>query len=204
MGLYERYFLPKLIDLAMRQKPIMRQRRKVVPLAYGRVLEIGIGSGLNLEFYDRSRVEHLWGLEPSPEMRKLAAARARELGIDVEFLDLPGEHIPLADGSVDTVLTTYTLCTIPDVARALREMRRVLAPGGVLLFSEHGRAPDPGVVRWQNRLNGMWSAIAGGCNLNRAIDSLLRDAGFAIEVETMYLPGPRLFTFNYWGRAKPA
>ncbi|HEY8514320.1 MAG TPA: class I SAM-dependent methyltransferase [Candidatus Binatia bacterium] len=204
MGLYERYFLPKLIDLAMRQKPIMRQRRKVVPLAYGRVLEIGIGSGRNLEFYDRSRVEHLWGLEPSPEMRKLAAARARELGIDVEFLDLPGEHIPLADGSVDTVLTTYTLCTIPDVARALREMRRVLAPGGVLLFSEHGRAPDPGVVRWQNRLNGMWSAIAGGCNLNRAIDSLLRDAGFAIEVETMYLPGPRLFTFNYWGRAKPA
>src|SRR5690554_4682018 len=181
MGLYERYFLPKLIDLAMRQKPIMRQRRKVVPLTYGRVLEIGIGSGRNLEFYDRSRVEHLWGLEPSPEMRKLAAARARELGIDVEFLDLPGEHIPLADGSVDTVLTTYTLCTIPDVARALREMRRVLAPGGVLLFSEHGRAPDPGVVRWQNRLNGMWSAIAGGCNLNRAIDSLLRDAGFAIE-----------------------
>src|SRR5690606_23273934 len=106
---------------------------------------------------------------------------------------------PLADGSVDTVLTTYTLCTIPDVARALREMRRVLAPGGVLLFSEHGRAPGPGVVRWQNRLNGMWSAIAGGCNLNRAIDSLLRDAGFAIEVETMYLPGPRLATFNYWG-----
>ncbi|MEW6268458.1 MAG: class I SAM-dependent methyltransferase [Thermodesulfobacteriota bacterium] len=203
MGLYERYLLPTLIDFAMRQKPITMQRRKVVPQARGRVLEIGIGSGLNLEFYDRDRVDKLWGLEPSPEMRRIAAQRARAAGIEVEFLDLPGEQIPLDDASVDTVLTTYTLCTIPGVEKALGEMRRVLAPGGVLLFSEHGRAPDPSVARWQDRLNGVWGVIGGGCNLNRSIDALLRDAGFRVDLETMYLPGPRPFTFNYWGRAEP-
>ena len=156
MGFYDRHVLPKLLDFAMRQKPIMLQRGKVVPMAQGRVLEIGIGSGLNLEFYDRARVEKLWGLDPSEELRRLARERAHTAGIDVEFLGLPSEQIPLADASVDTVLTTYTLCTIPDVARALTEMRRVLRPGGVLVFSEHGRAPDSNVARWQDRLDGVW------------------------------------------------
>jgi SAM-dependent methyltransferase len=135
-------------------------------------------------------------------MRRVARERARAAGVDVEFLGLPGETIPLDDASVDTVVTTYTLCTIPGVARALGEMRRVLAPGGALLFSEHGRAPDPGVVRWQDRLNGVWGWIGGGCNLNRPIADLIRDAGFGFSsIETMYLPGPRPMTYNYWGRA---
>jgi ubiquinone/menaquinone biosynthesis C-methylase UbiE len=202
MGLYDRYILPRVIDLAMRQEPVMRQRRKVVPQASGRVLEIGIGSGLNLAFYDRARVTKLWGLEPSEELRRVARDRAREAGLEVEFLGLPGESIPLEDASVDTVVTTYTLCTIPGVAQALHEMRRVLVPGGALLFSEHGRAPDPGVVRWQDRLNRAWGWIGGGCNLNRPIADLIRGAGFDLaDLETMYLPGPRPMTYTYWGRA---
>lgn len=202
MGLYDRWFLPKLLDFAMRQKPITMQRQKVVPLAQGRVLEIGIGSGLNLAFYDRGRVAKLWGLDPSEELRRIARQRAREAGIDVEFLGLPGEQIPLEDASVDTVVSTYTMCTIPDVARALGEVRRVLVPGGTLLFSEHGRAPDAGVARWQDRLDGIWGHVAGGCHLNRAIPDLIRDAGMQIDsLDSMYVPGPRPFTYTFWGRA---
>lgn len=205
MGLYDRYVLPRLLDFAMRQKPIMMQREKVVPQAAGRVLEIGIGSGLNLAFYDRGRVVKLWGLDPSEELRRIARERATAAGIEVEFLGLPGEQIPLDAGSVDTVVSTYTMCTIPDVARALGEMRRVLAPGGTLLFSEHGRAPDASVARWQNRLDGFWGKIAGGCHLNREIATLLRDARFRVDaLDTAYLPGPRPFTFTYWGRASHA
>jgi ubiquinone/menaquinone biosynthesis C-methylase UbiE len=205
MGLYDRYVLPRLLDFAMRQKPIMMQREKVVPQAHGRVLEIGIGSGLNLAFYDQGRVAKLWGLDPSEELRRIARARAEAAGIEVEFLGLPGEQIPLDAGSVDTVVSTYTMCTIPDVARALGEMRRVLAPGGTLLFSEHGRAPDAGVARWQDRLDGFWGTIAGGCHLNREIATLLRDARFHVDaLDTAYLPGPRPFTFTYWGRASHA
>jgi ubiquinone/menaquinone biosynthesis C-methylase UbiE len=203
-SLYERFVLPRLLDLAMRQKPIMKQRAKVVPLAHGRVLEIGLGTGLNLAFYDRGKLEKLYGLEPSPELRDVAARRARETGLEIEFVGLRGEEIPLDDASVDTVVTTYTMCTIPDLERALGEMRRVLRTGGALLFSEHGRAPDAGVVRWQDRLNPLWRRIAGGCNLNRPIGDLLRDNAFAVDrLDTMYLPGPRPLTFNYWGTARP-
>jgi ubiquinone/menaquinone biosynthesis C-methylase UbiE len=202
MGLYDRFVLPKLLDFAMRQKPIMLQRQKVVPQARGRVLEVGIGSGLNLAFYERAQVRRLWGLDPSEELRRLARERARVAGIDVEFLGLPSEQIPLEDGSVDTVLSTYTLCTIPDVSRALAEMRRVLAPDGALIFCEHGRAPDVGVARWQDRLDRVWGKIAGGCHLNRSIAALIGDAGFRVDgLETMYLPGPRPFTYTSWGRA---
>jgi ubiquinone/menaquinone biosynthesis C-methylase UbiE len=205
MGLYDRYVLPKVLDFAMRQKPITLQRQKVVPQASGRVLEIGIGSGLNLAFYDCTRVKKLLGLDPSEELRRLARERARAANVDVEFLGLPSEQIPLEDASVDTVLSTYTLCTIPDVARALGEMRRVLAPGGVLIFSEHGRAPDASVQRWQNRLDGVWGKIAGGCHLNRSIADLIGGAGFQIDsLDTMYLPGPRPFTYTFWGRASRA
>lgn len=205
MGLYARYVLPKLLDFAMRQEPIMQQRQKVVPQARGRVLEIGIGSGLNLAFYDRARVAKLWGLDPSEELRRIASERARAAGMEVEFLGLPSEQIPLDDGSVDTIVTTYTLCTIPDVARALGEMRRVLAPEGTMVFSEHGRAPDPGVARWQDRLDGIWGCIAGGCHLNRSIADLIRGAGFRIDaLETAYLPGPRPFVHTYWGSATRA
>ena len=203
MGLYDRWVLPKLLDYAMKQKPIAMQRSKVVPQASGRVLEIGMGSGLNLAFYDRGRVAKLWGLEPSEELRSIARERAKEAGMDIEFLGVPGEQIPLDDASVDTVVTTYTLCTIPGVERALGEMHRVLAPGGTMLFSEHGRAPDAGVARWQDRLNRVWGHVSGGCNLNREIPELIRSAGFRVDaLDSKYVPGPRPFTYTYWGRAQ--
>ena len=202
MSIYGKYILPWATNLACGGEPIAKQRAKIVPRARGEVLEVGIGSGLNLPFYDTARVEKIWGLEPSPEMRRMAEKVAHGVDLPVQFLDLPGEEIPLDDQSVDTVLVTYTLCTIPDAARALRQMRRVLKPGAELLFYEHGRAPDPGVRRWQDRLDPLWSKFAGGCHLNRPIDSLVRDAGFRItDMESMYLPGPRTHTFNYWGAA---
>ena len=204
MGFYDRHILPHVINLACGVKPIRYQRQKVVPQAEGRVLEVGIGSGLNLPFYDPARVEKLWGLEPAPEIRRMAEKAAAGAPFPVEFIDLPGETIPLEPGSVDTVVITYTLCTIPDAVRALHEMRRVLKPGGQLLFAEHGRAPDASVRRWQDRLTPIWKRIGGGCHLNRDIPKLLEQGGFAIDrLETMYLPGPRPMTFNYWGAAVP-
>lgn len=204
MGFYDRHVLPHVINLACGVKPIRYQRQKVVPQAEGRVLEVGIGSGLNLPFYDPSKVEKLWGLEPAEEIRRMAEKKAAGAGFPVEFIGLPGEAIPLDAGSVDTVVTTYTLCTIPDAVAALREMHRVLRPGGRLLFSEHGRAPDAAVRRWQARLNPLWTRIAGGCRLDRDIPELLRAGGFAVDrLETMYVPGPRPLTFTYWGAASP-
>lgn len=204
MGFYDRHILPHVINLACGVKPIRYQRQKVVPQSEGRVLEVGIGSGLNLPFYDPTRVEKLWGLEPAPEIRRMAEKAAAGSPFPVEFIDLPGETIPLEDNSVDTVVITYTLCTITDAVRALGEMRRVLKPGGQLLFAEHGRAPDASVRRWQDRLTPVWKHIGGGCHLNRDIPKLLEQGGFAIgRLETMYLPGPRPMTFNYWGAAVP-
>jgi ubiquinone/menaquinone biosynthesis C-methylase UbiE len=204
MGLYDDYILPPLLDFTMRQSPITKQREKVVPLARGRVLEIGIGSGLNLRHYDTAMLEKLWGLEPSSKLRERAASRAQEAGIDLEFLAMGAEEIPVDDASCDCVLVTYTLCTIPDVARALREMRRVLKSNGRLIFTEHGRAPDASVRRWQERLNGVWRKLSGGCNLNRDIPGLIEEAGLRMDqLDTMYLPGPRPMTFNYWGTAVP-
>ncbi len=143
MGLYSKYILPKVVHVTCSMKPNMRQREKVVPLAHGRVLEIGIGSGLNLPYYNASNVTKVWGLDPSPDMTRMAERAARAVPFDVEFIGLPGEEIPLEDDSVDTVLITYTLCTIPDTQPALRQMARVLKPGGKLIFCEHGAAPDP-------------------------------------------------------------
>lgn len=199
MGVYDRWILPRILDYAMRQPPIPKQRDKVVPRAEGRILEIGIGSGLNLAYYDREKVSKLWGLDPSMELRRLAERRSAEAGLEVDFVGLSGESIPLDDAAVDTIVCTYTLCTIPDPRAALAEMRRVLRPGGRILFSEHGRAPDPEVVAWQDRINPYWNKIAGGCNLNRKVDDLLTNAGFTIELEQAYLPGPRPWSYNYWG-----
>ena len=202
MGLYSRFVLPKLIHFACGLEPVMLQRRKVIPLAKGRVLEIGIGSGLNLPFYDVDSVTRLWGLEPSSEMRQIAERSLQGSGFEVELIGLSADEIPLEDGVIDTVVITYTLCTIPDVARALEQMRRVLRPGGEVLFCEHGAAPDEGVRRWQDRLNPVWKRIAGGCRLNRPIPSLIERSGFRItNLKTMYIPGWRPASFNYWGRA---
>jgi SAM-dependent methyltransferase len=204
MGTYERYVLPRLINCVCGSPLVDHQRRLVVPCARGRVLEIGFGSGLNLPHYDRSRVELVWGLEPSPQMRALAAARVAASGLDVRFLDMPGEHLPLPDRSVDTVVVTFTLCTIPDVMAALGQIRRVLRPDGELLFCEHGAAPDARVRRWQDRLDGVWGRLAGGCHLNRDIAALIRAAGFRLDaVHSAYLPGtPRFAGYNTWGTAR--
>jgi ubiquinone/menaquinone biosynthesis C-methylase UbiE len=204
MGLYNKYVLPKLVHFACSLKPARKQREKVVPLAEGRVLEIGVGSGLNLPHYDATKVTKIWGLDPSPEMTRMARQAARSSPIDVEFIDLPGDEIPLEDNSVDTVLLTYTLCTIPEGEAALRQMSRVLRPGGKLIFCEHGAAPDPSVRRWQDRINPIWQRFAGGCHLNRSIPSLIEAGGFRItQMDTMYLPGWRPASFNYWGTATP-
>lgn len=204
MGFYERRILPWLLDAAMSAKPITYQRKKVVPLAQGRVLEIGMGAGQNLAFYDPAKVQHVWGLEPSAEMRERAMRRAKGINFSLEFLDLKAEDIPLADKSADTVLVTYTLCTIPEVVKALKGMRRVLKPGGRLIFCEHGKAPDANVRKWQDRITPVWKVIGGGCHVGRAIPELIREGGFEIEkMETMYLPGtPRFAGYNYWGSAK--
>jgi len=204
MSFYEHRVLPWLLDLAMSAKPITYQRKKVVPLAEGRVLEIGIGAGQNLEFYNPAKVSHVWGLEPSAEMRERALKRAKDAKFSLEFLDLKAEEIPLDDKAADTILVTYTLCTIPDVARALKGMRRVLKPGGRLIFCEHGRAPDANVSKWQDRITPVWKALAGGCHLARPIPDLIRQGGFEIEkMEQMYLPStPRFAGYNYWGSAK--
>ena len=203
MGFYEKHVLPRFINCACGTKPIMKQREKVVPRASGTVLEIGIGTGLNLPFYDPSRVERLIGLDPSEQSWELAGRRAAHLDFDVEFIGLPGEEIPLEDDSVDTVLVTFSLCTIPDPVAALRGMARVLKPDGRLVFCEHGRAPDEKVRRWQDRINPAWRRIAGGCNLNRDIPQLLEAGGFRVsELEQRYLPGtPRFAGYNYWGSA---
>ncbi|HSG58527.1 MAG TPA: class I SAM-dependent methyltransferase [Woeseiaceae bacterium] len=203
MSFYEDRILPHLVDFACSTKPTRKQREKVVPLAEGDVLEIGFGSGRNLPFYDPAKVRKIWGLEPSEGMRRKAAPLVRESSLDVEFIDLPGEEIPLETDSVDTVLVTYTLCTIPDAVVALEGMRRVLKPGGRLLYCEHGIAPDADVRRWQDRLNGTWRRFSGGCNINRDIPDLIERGGFEItNDERMYIPGIRVLTYNYWGSAK--
>ena len=203
MGFYDRHILPRLINCACGTKPITRQREKVVPLARGTVLEIGIGTGLNLAHYDPGRVDKVIGLDPSEESWEMARKRHPQLPFELEFVGLPGEQIPLEDNSVDTVLVTYSLCTIPEPELALAGMRRVLKAGGQLVFCEHGEAPDEGVRKWQQRINPVWRAVTGGCNLHRPIPSLLTSAGFAVhQLETMYLPGtPRFAGYNYWGVA---
>lgn len=203
MGFYENHILPRFINLACGAPPILKQRQKVVPQARGRVLEVGMGSGINLQFYDKSQVELVFGLEPSEGMRRMAQRNLDASPVEVRWLDLPGEEVPLEDDDVDTVVLTYTLCTIPDFRTALAQMRRVLKPGGTLLFCEHGEAPDEGVARWQRRINPVWKKVAGGCNLNRPIPTNLEEAGFKISgLETMYLPGsPKFASFNYWGQA---
>jgi len=199
---YSERVLPHLIDFACSASPNQKQRQKIVPDAAGDILEIGFGSGLNVPFYDPSKIRKIWALEPSAGMRRKAQAALDDTEMDIEFIDLPGEQIPLDDNSVDTVLVTYTLCTIPDAEAALQGMRRVLKPSGRLLFIEHGKAPDEDVLRWQNRLNPVWSRIAGGCQMNRDIPALIKAGGFDIKLdERMYIPGARVLCYNFWGTA---
>jgi ubiquinone/menaquinone biosynthesis C-methylase UbiE len=203
MSFYHRHVVPRLVHLAMRQKQHDPFRQRIVGAAEGRVLEIGVGSGLNFPFYGAT-VTSVIGLEPSPALLRMARSRASSAKAPITLLDASAEAIPLESGSIDTVVTTWTLCTIPNAPLALAEIRRVLRPGGALRFVEHGRAPEPGVARWQDRLDPLWRRIAGGCHLNRKIDALILDNGFRLEaLENARLPGPRTHTYLYEGSARP-
>ena len=204
MGFYDKYILPKFLNCACGSKPINYQRDKIVPLAEGVVLDIGIGSGLNIPFYDKSKINQLYGLDPSEELLKIAKPLAKKNEFEIEFLQCSAEAIPLPDNSVDSVLITYTMCTIPDVKLSNSEIMRVLKPEGRLLFCEHGLAPDRNIAKWQRKINPIWTKIAGGCNLNRDIPKLITSSGFKIlNMEEMYLPStPKFAGYNYWGVAK--
>jgi ubiquinone/menaquinone biosynthesis C-methylase UbiE len=203
MSMYSRYVLPVLTHLAMSNRAVAAERARSIPLAAGVVLEIGVGSGLNVPFYGPN-VRMLYALEPSEGLRRMAASRAGRAGFPVEFLAVSAEAIPLPAASVESVVTTWTLCTIADAGRALREVQRVLRPDGRLIFVEHGRSPDPEVVRWQDRLTPIWRRVAGGCHLNRSIDRLITEGGFAIEgLERGYIRGPRFSAYLYRGVARP-
>ena len=203
MSLYEKYVLPKFLNCACGSKPVSYQRKKVVPLAEGKVLEIGIGSGLNLPFYDKAKIDEIWGLDPSEQLSEMAKQVADKESMDVKFISSGAEDIPLPDNYFDCVLVTYTMCTIPEVQRANQEIRRVLKEDGKMIFCEHGEAPDQNIRKWQNRINPFWGKLAGGCNINRKIPSLIQDSGFdIIEMEAMYLPNtPKIAGYNYWGYA---
>jgi len=202
MDIYNRYVLPKLIHWVCSGKDMNTQRAKIIPQAHGRVLEIGIGSGLNLPFYNPEKIDFLWGLDPSKQLQKIAEKKAVDLPFNVEFIGLSGEEIPLEKNDADTVVVTYTLCTIPDVLKALIEMNRVLKPGGNLIFCEHGIAPDDIILKWQNRMNPIWKRVSGGCNLNRPIPHLIEKSGFKIKhLDMAYMSSFKLASFNYWGTA---
>lgn len=198
---WHRRVLPWALDMVCGLPMITRERRRLVPLAQGRVLEVGIGTGLNLRWYDPARVSRLTGLDPALALHPRARRRVAASGLPVDLVGLSAESIPRPDASFDTVVMTYTLCSIPDPLAALREMRRVLVPGGCLLLCEHGRAPDPVVARWQDRLQPLWGRLAGGCHLNRDVPALLEAAGFGRpDLDSGYLPGPRPWTWHVRGQ----
>ena len=200
---YEKYVLPKLLDCCCSTKPINYQRNKVVPNASGNVLEIGIGSGLNLPFYEKSKINNLYGIDPSSELCDMAKKTASDNKIDVNLLINGAEEIELPKDSIDTVVMTYTLCTIPNPTDALKEIKRVMKVDAKMLFCEHGTAPDKNIIKWQNRINPIWGKLFGGCNINRDIPNILKESGFKINtLDQMYLPStPKIVGYNYWGEA---
>ncbi|MGZ3371659.1 MAG: class I SAM-dependent methyltransferase [Caulobacteraceae bacterium] len=205
-SLYDRFVLPRLLKCACSASPIMRQRAKVVPRAEGRVLELGIGMGLNLAFYDPGKVSAVIGVDPAPELRAIALAAPRDPALNVQVEDGDAEALPFEAGSFDTVVCTFTLCSVCTPAAALAEARRVLKPSGRLLYCEHGLAPDPDVARWQRRIEPIWKRIAGGCHLTRPIGSAIAAAGFRLaDSDSMYVPKtPKIAAWNEWGSATPA
>ena len=201
MNIYEKYILPQVINCVCGLKPMMRQRQKVVPKASGVVLEVGVGSGLNLPFYDPAVVSQIIGVDPTPAMGKLEEQAGR-ISIPFDLIRKGAESLDLDNQSIDTVVVTYTFCTIPDVESSLEEIRRVIKPQGKILFIEHGKAPEESVRRTQDRINPIWRRLSGGCHLNRDIPALLRANGFDVnQLEEMYLPGWKPATYNVWGSA---
>ncbi|MFO1013927.1 MAG: class I SAM-dependent methyltransferase [Caulobacteraceae bacterium] len=205
MGFYEKYVLSKLIGCACGARPIMKQRAKVVPLASGRVLELGMGAGLNLPFYDPAKVEVVEGVDPSAPLREMTLAAPRPEGLKVNLREGRAEALPFEDASFDCIVCTFTLCSVQDGAKAFAEARRVLKPGGRFLYCEHGLAPDADVAKWQRRIEPVWRPLLGGCHLTRPISAAIAAAGFRLgAVNSMYLPGtPRFAGWNEWGEATP-
>ena len=202
MGFYNKHILPRCLDKACGIGPITKQREKIVPLAEGVVLEIGIGSGQNLPHYNANKVSKIIGVDPDEHIWKYSEKRRAACPIEIERIGLSGEDIPLEKNTVDSVVVTYSLCTIPDPVKALNEMKRILKPGGKILFSEHGKAPDAKVHRWQNRIDPLWKKIAGGCHSGRDIPDLFRQANLKFEdLQELYIPGPKVLSYNYWGAA---
>jgi ubiquinone/menaquinone biosynthesis C-methylase UbiE len=202
MGFYAKHILPRCLDIACGIGPITKQREKIVPLAEGVVLEIGIGSGQNLPHYNPGKVTKIIGVDPDDHIWKRSEKRRTACPIDIERIGLSGEDIPLDTNIADSVVITYSLCTIPDPVKALREMTRILKPGGQILFSEHGKAPDAKVHRWQNRIDPLWKKIAGGCHSGRDIPALFHQADLKLlDLQEMYIPGPKVLGYNYWGAA---
>jgi ubiquinone/menaquinone biosynthesis C-methylase UbiE len=202
LSFYRRHLLPRLIHLAMRQKRLVPLRERMVGLARGRVLEVGLGSGLNLPFYGRE-IEDLVGIDPSRELLSMARKHTSWVHFPVKLMECGAESLPFEDGSMDSVVMTWTLCSIADPGRALAEMRRVLRPGGILIFVEHGQAPEEAVRRWQGRITPIWRKVAGGCHLHRRVDRLIEASGLRlVELEAGYMvKGPKAFTYHYRGQA---
>ncbi|WP_372784454.1 class I SAM-dependent methyltransferase [Phenylobacterium sp.] len=203
---YDRYVLPRLLGCACASSPVMKQRAKVVPKAAGRVLELGVGMGLNLSLYDPDKVSGVIGVDPAPELRAAALAAPRDPRLAVVIEDGTAEALPFDAASFDTVVCTFTLCSVHGPQAALAEARRVLKPGGTFLFCEHGLAPDPGVAKWQRRVEPVWKRLFGGCHLTRPISTAIATAGFRLgQVDSMYVPKtPRIAAWNEWGAATPA
>lgn len=203
MGLYDKYILPRVIDLSCKQRRSMDQRKEVIPLASGNVLEIGIGSGLNLPFYDKENIKHLTGIDPSEEIWARNIVDIRTLPFEFEFIKAKAENIPADSNSFDTVVMTYTLCSISETYKALDEIRRVLKTNGKLLFCEHGRAPDKAILRLQNIINPLFNHLGGGCNVNRDIPVIIEANGFKMKkMEALYIPGWKPVSYYYWGTAE--
>lgn len=204
MGWYNKYLLPYLVDSICRHQIVTDQRLKVVPHATGKVLEIGAGSGLNLPLYNPKEVTAVIELEPSFEIWNKCTVDLDQLAFPVQYIQCSAEQLPFEQDTFDSVVSTFTLCSIPDINRALREINRVLKPTGSFFFSEHGLSPHPPVFQWQQRLNPIWKTFSGGCQLNRNIPEVLIENGFRIEqMETLYLPGWKPATYNFWGKATP-
>ena len=204
MGLqtwWDKHGVPRLIKVACGTKPILKLRSKVVPLASGKVFEIGCGGGINQQFYNAAAIDSYAGIDPGGKLLEYARAEANKKGWEADIRDGIGEDIPFGDESFDTVVCTYTMCSVQDQAQVVREMRRILKPGGKLLFLEHGRSPDASVAKWQDRIEPMWKPIAGGCHLTRPITSAVSDGGFAVEpLGEAYAPGtPRPVGWMEWG-----
>jgi ubiquinone/menaquinone biosynthesis C-methylase UbiE len=198
---YEDHVLPRLLDIACGQQFISQYRNKVVPQAQGRVLEIGLGTGLNFPFYEPSRIKSIVGIEPGKSMHALALKRSKTAGLSVQLMALSAEKIPVPDHSFDSVVSTFTLCTIVNPLAALKEIRRSLVKGGRFFFVEHGLAPDKSVALWQRRIEPVWKHVAGGCHLSRNMPALMREAGFEVVFESRYLGSPKPFLYVYWGAA---